>query len=199
MRRAALWWALTVTLGACAHAPVAERAASGPSFENLRAELAGSESWQMRGRLAVDTGEQAFQGSFQWQQRADALSLSIRGPLGAGVVRVSGPPDRLVVNARGETWELDDPEADLSALLGWWLPVSSLPAWLVGLPDPLYESRETFGADGLLHELEQRLWRLTYDSYQVAEGLPLPRRIGLRHAGLEVRLTVDSWRRGALN
>ena len=70
---------------------------------------------------------------------------------------MSGPPNRLTVRARGETWQLADPETELSALLGWWLPVTSLRAWLIGLPDPLYESRETIGADGLLHELEQQL------------------------------------------
>lgn len=177
-------------LGACARMEVGT---DGMTFPQRRAALAKYDSWQIRGRLAVATGERGFQGSFDWQQREDALELSIRGPLGAGVLRISGTPRALTVTARGEMRTLTDPENQLSELVGWWLPVASLPAWLLGLPDPEFPSATEPGADGTLAALEQRLWRLDFVSYQLEENLLLPRRIELSHGAIELRLTIDSF------
>jgi len=177
-------------LSGCAHVETGE---DGLSYPQRRARLEDVTHWEMRGRIAVNTGEQAFQGRFQWRQEDETLDLAIRNPLGAGIMAVSGPPDRLTLRARGETWELSDPEPELSALLGWWLPVRSLSAWLLGLSDPAFSARERLGPARVLRSLEQRLWQLSYQSYQLAEGLLLPRRIDLIHGNLELRITVDRW------
>jgi outer membrane lipoprotein LolB len=153
----------------------------------------------MRGRLAVNTGERAFQGSFSWRQDADVLDLAVRGPLGAGVLHVAGSPTDLTFTARGETRQLTDPEAELPALLGWWLPVASLHSWLLGLPDAGFRATTEPGVDGTLAALEQRLWRVAYPAYQIAplDGTPMgvlvPRRIDMQHGDLMLRLTVDDW------
>jgi outer membrane lipoprotein LolB len=188
----------TLLLSACANLPVGT---DGLSFDRREAALEGAQTWEMRGRLAVNTGERAFQGSFSWRQNADALDLSVRGPLGAGVLHVAGTPAELTFTARGETRTLTDPEVELSALLGWWLPVTSLPSWLLGLPDRAFRGTTEAGVDGTLAALEQRLWRVAYASYQVASltgtpsGVLVPRRIDMQHGDLTLRLTVDDWRR----
>ncbi len=176
--------------GGCAHVPLGE---DGLSYPQRRARLEAVQSWRMQGRIAIDTGERAFQGRFRWQQDADALELSIHSPLGAGIMEVAGPPERLTVRARGETWELMDPEPELSALLGWWLPVRSLKSWVLGFSDPAFAAREQLGPDRALRSLEQRLWQLTYQSYQLADGLLMPRRIDLSHGNLALRVIVDRW------
>ena len=190
MRRSLAVLVFAAALGACARLPVAS---DGMSFTQRRAALEQYDSWEIRGRLAVDTGERGFQASFDWQQRDDALDLSIRGPLGTGALRITGTPDALTVTTRGETRTLTDPENELSELVGWWLPVASLPAWLLGLPDPQFPSATTAGADGTLAALEQRLWRLDFVSYRLDENLLLPRRIDLSHGELELRVTIDNF------
>jgi outer membrane lipoprotein LolB len=62
------------------------------NFAQRRDHLTQIDTWELRGRIAVDTGEQAFQGRFQWSQHPEHLALSVRGPLGTNVLRVSGPP-----------------------------------------------------------------------------------------------------------
>ena len=181
---------LAAGLCGCAHVPVGQDDLSYPERQSYLQQLDG---WDMRGRIAVDTGEQAFQGSFRWQQSVDSLDLVVRGPLGAGVLQVAGPSDMLMVRARGETWELVNPETELSALLGWWLPVRSFSAWLLGLPDPMFAAQTSLGPDDTLQSLEQRLWTLSYQSYQILDGVALPRRIDLTHRDLELRVTVDRW------
>ncbi len=163
------------------------------SYAERRDYLTGLRAWALRGRIAVDTGERAFQGRFQWSQEADALALTVRGPLGTNVLRVSGPAEALVVEARGETWQLDEPEAQLSELVGWWLPVTSFKSWLLGLPDPDFAAQTRIGENSLLAELEQRLWRLSFASHQLAAGVLVPRRIDLSHGPLEFRIVVDSF------
>jgi outer membrane lipoprotein LolB len=195
--KAAAGLAAALTLAACATLPTGT---DGMSLEARRGVLEAVEAWEMRGRLTVDTGDRAFQGRFNWrQQDDDALELVVRNPLGAGVLRVAGPQDALMVTARGETRTLVDPEAELSALVGWWLPIQSLPAWLLGFPDPDFAVATERGADGTLAALEQRLWRVDYLAYQLAEhaggtnGVLVPRSIELMHAGLSLTLTIDEW------
>jgi outer membrane lipoprotein LolB len=190
MRRRLALLCCVAALSACARLPVGS---DGMSLTQRTAVLGQYDSWDIRGRMAVNTGERAFPANFNWQQRGDALELLIRGPLGTGALRISGTPNALTVETRGESRTLDDPENDLSELVGWWLPVASLPAWLRGLPDPQYPATTTPGADGTLASLEQRLWRLDFVSYQLEENLLLPRRIDLSHGALELRVTIDTF------
>jgi outer membrane lipoprotein LolB len=182
--------ALAAVAAGCAHLP--------PGGDDLtyaarRDYLAGLEAWDLRGRIAIRNGDEAFQGRFLWSQRPDGLALTVRSPLGTNVLRVSGPPQQLTLEARGETRDLSDPEPQLSELVGWWLPVTSFKSWLLGIPDPGYDARERVGGDGVLDTLQQRLWDLSYSSYQLTAGVLVPRRIDLKHAQLDLRVIVDSW------
>ena len=88
----------------------------------------------------------------------------------------------------------------MSALLGWWLPVGSLHAWLLGLPDPAFNAATEPGHDGTLAAFEQRLWRVAFRELPARAGeadsgspLLVPRRIDLEHGDLRLRLTIDDW------
>jgi outer membrane lipoprotein LolB len=183
------------SLTGCASLPVGS---DGLSYEQRSGQLQAVGSWEMRGRLAADTAAGGFQGSFRWQQRGEMLELAVRGPLRQGVLQVEGSPNALTVTARGDTRVLTDPEAQLSELLGWWLPVGSLHAWLLGLPDPGFDTAIAPGNDGTLASFDQRLWRVAYPAYQLATTqastmVLVPRRIDLAHGELTLRLTIDDW------
>lgn len=182
--------ALAMGLAGCAHLPVES---DGLSFAERRARLERIDAWQMRGRLAIDTGERAFQARFQWRQNNDRLLLTVRGLLGAGSFQIDGSAETLTLRTRGEVLVLDDPEAELSDLFGWWLPVTSLDHWLMGLPDESFAAETRTDRSGTLTSLAQRLWELDYTEYQVSEGLLLPRRLKLSHGPLRLDLRVDAW------
>jgi len=195
--RAACAAAAMAALSACATLPTGT---DGRSLAQRQETLEGVAAWDMRGRLAVDTGDRGFQGSFNWRQQGDALELVVRGPLRNGVLQVDGRPDALTVTARGETRTLTDPETELSELIGWWLPVTSLPHWLLGFPDEAFRAVTQPGADGTLASLEQRLWRVDYSAYGLAaidgtDGqILVPSRIEMKHAALTLTLTIDDWK-----
>jgi outer membrane lipoprotein LolB len=153
----------------------------GARVERLQAETA----WQMRGRIAVDTGEDAYQGRFTWWQDGDAMRVNIRGPLGVGAVDISGTQEALTLRARGDSWRLDNAETQLSELLGWWLPISSLPHWLLGVPDPHFESADRVVSKERLDRLEQRSWTLHFSRYALANEF--------EHAQLELIVSIDEW------
>ena len=183
-------------LTACVRLPVGT---DGRSLAERRATLDAVATWELRGRLTVDTGDRAVQGRFNWRQDDDALELVVRNALGAGILRVTGPPDALTVTARGETRTMTDPETELSELVGWWLPVASLPYWLLGFPDGDFRAVTRDGADGTLASLEQRLWRVEYPEYGLAaidgtgRQVLVPRRIDMTHEALTLKLTIDDW------
>jgi outer membrane lipoprotein LolB len=189
------------TLGACATLPTGT---DGLSLAQRRETLEAVGSWEMRGRLTVDAGGRGFQGSFNWRQHDDTLELVVRGPLRNGVLQVEGKPSALTVTARGETRTLTDPEAELSQLIGWWLPVASLPDWLLGFPDRGFRAVTEPGLDGTLAALEQRLWSVAYPTYQLAAieatetEVLVPRRIDLKHGELAMKLTIDDWQPAAV-
>ena len=196
-RRAASVAAAAVFLAACAHLPTGS---DGRNLDQRREALEAVPAWEMRGRLTVDTGDRAVQGRFNWRQDDNALELVVRNPLGAGILRVTGPPDAMTVTARGETHTLSDPETELSELVGWWLPVASLPDWLLGFPDRGFRSVTVPGTDGTLASLEQRLWHVDYPAYGLAatnggtgSEVLVPRRIDMTHGTLTLKLTIDDW------
>src|SRR5690606_14663256 len=143
--------------------------------------------------------ERAFAATFRWRQDGDVSTLVVRGPFGAGAVEITGSRERMTITRGDERHVLEDPEADLSAVLGWWVPVESLRAWLLGVPDPGYPAEIRIGRTDVLRALEQRLWRLDYEGYQLAQGLLVPRRIDMSHDELEVRVRVDDWAIRSLN
>jgi outer membrane lipoprotein LolB len=201
MRWPAAWpLVAAATLGGCATLPTGP---DGLSLEQRRAALQSVGAWEMRGRLTVDTGDRAVQGRFNWRQGDDALELTVRNALGAGILRVSGQPDALTVTARGETRTLTDPETELSELIGWWLPIASLPQWLLGFPDGDFGAVTVPGADGTVASLEQRLWRVDFPAYRLATidgtgtAVLVPNRIEMTHGELALRLTIDDWQPAA--
>jgi len=163
------------------------------TFSERENRLRAIANWEMRGRIAVDTGADAWQGRFTWWQDGDVLRLLIRGPLNSRPVEISGNGAELTVRTRRETRTLVDPESELSELLGWWLPITSLPSWLLGLPDERYPAAALVLEDAAVRTLHQRAWQLEYGAYEQQSAASIPGSIRLSNTPLELVVTVDNW------
>ena len=157
--------------------------------------------WRAIGKLAVRTGGERRGASFDWRQSHDRFRLRLGGPLGAGVLQVTGGPDGVVLTtAAGERRSARTAEALLADELGRGLPASFLRYWITARAHPGVPAREwTLDESGRLLTLEQHGWRIEYE-YRgkalppgAAEG-SLPHRIELRGEGFEGRLVVREWR-----
>ena len=181
----------SILLTACAHTGAID---DGLGFSERQSRLSAIDNWDLSGQLVIDTGESRERARVAWEQRGARLNLTVRGVvLGAGSFRIAGDDTRLVLEGRGETRVLDDPEADLERQFGWWIPVTSLDAWLLGQADADYPRQLDRGPSGTIATLEQRDWRLVYEEYQLVAGLLVPRAITMRHGNLALRLASISF------
>ena len=185
--------AVVLVLSACTSLEPERPAAPERSFAAHENRLRAITHWEMRGRIAVDTGSEARQGRFTWWQDGESLRVVIRGPLGTQAVQIDGDREALRLRARRQTRTLSDPETQLSEMLGWWLPISSLPSWLLGLPDPRFPATSAVIDAELLRDLNQRAWRVSYTDYAQQGSTPIPAGITFTHAPLQLVVTVDEW------
>lgn len=157
--------------------------------------LQGLDDWTLNARVAFATAEDGWNGSLTWRQEREDLDLSFRGPLGVGGLRIQGQPGELIVRtAKGEELVVSDPEVELHREFGWTLPITSMRYWMLGIPDPGAEPRELVHEAGLLQQLNQRGWRVSYDSYREYEGSILPRKLVMENDEVRIRMAVSRWR-----
>lgn len=128
-----------------------------------------------------------------WIQQDSHMQFGFRGPLGAASFNVEGsPPSLLLETGSGDREMLTDPDIELRTRFGWSAPFESLRYWMVGIPDPAAPSTLRVSDDGILRELGQGGWRITYDSYH--DGQPqLPRKLTLLRDDVRIRVIVDRW------
>lgn len=172
-------------LGACAglrSLPLPDRQLPA-SWEERRSALQAWWGYDLRGRVAVASGDDGFSGALRWVQSGSRVRLEIDGPLGVGGARYDLDPATL------------DGEA-LGSALGVPVPVTSLRYWLLGVPDPALAAEESLETGAArLAALRQSGWSVAYTRYAAVPGtrLELPQRIEVSREGLRLRLSVESW------
>ena len=172
---------LALWLASCSHAPVISE----------QVPTAGIDAWKMSGRIAIARQNEGFNGRFVWDEQPSGMQLRVRGPLGFGGIEINGHEGAYTVIHSGEHFQTNDPETELSALVGWWLPVHSLSAWLRAVPDERFPFQADRDSDGRLVSLMQRGWSAEYPSYRQRAEYLLPYRILLDNGEVRVRVVVD--------
>jgi outer membrane lipoprotein LolB len=166
-----------------------------PEWLERRDTLRAIDDWRLEGRLSLKAGRDGYNGTLSWEQSGSDIDFRFRGPFGFGGFRIHGDQDRLrLKTTTGTEMYLDDPEADMESRFGWSVPVYSMRYWIVGVSDPDEPASEIVDGDGLLAELEQHGWAVTYDGYREHEGLLLPRKILMEKGDVRIRMVADRWR-----
>jgi outer membrane lipoprotein LolB len=187
-----LAWAAAVALAlsGCAAPPRAPEGVTRPDSAVLN-------QWSASGRLAIAAGNDGGSGSFDWVQDGTTSRLDLRGPLGAGAVRLVVTPGTLsLADGSGRVLDADAARADLQARLGAELPWDHLRFWLLGVPAPGVEATVLDQDAAPWRLIEQAGWRLAYDSFDVVGGLNLPKRLTAERGAVRVRVIVDTWSPG---
>ncbi len=185
MRRSAAVLVL-VALGGCAVAPVA------PPL--VTADPSAFAAWTATGRLALAANGEGGSGSFTWEQQANATTISLRGPLGVGAMRVTVDGDRLsVTDDDGRSLDTGQTRALLRERLGADLPWASLRYWMLGVPAPDGPARVADAGQAPLRVIEQADWRIGYDTFRPELGVSLPTRFTATSEGVRLKVTVDEW------
>jgi outer membrane lipoprotein LolB len=165
-----------------------------PQWLERRDALRAIDDWRLEGRLSLKAGRDGYNGTLSWEQAGGEVDFRFRGPFGFGGFRIHGDQDRLrLKTTTGTEMFLNDPEADMESRFGWSIPVFSMRYWIVGVSDPAEPATEVVDGSGLLTELEQHGWSVTYDGYRDEDGLLLPRKIVMEKADLRIRMVADRW------
>lgn len=177
-------------LGACQALP---EPASAPA-PAAQAALAALDTWRARGRVAVRSTAEGFSATFDWRETAGRGEIDVRGPLGAGAARITRSADSVrIETSNGSPLEIAAPftalETELTARLGFPLPIGPLRYWLLGVPDPAIASEAS--PQGFL----QAGWTVALAQFAPVAGSPasLPSRLVLKREATEIRVVVSSW------
>ena len=187
-----LAWAAVVALAlaGCAAPPRAPEGVTRPDPAVLN-------QWSASGRMAIAAGADGGSGSFDWVQDGTTSRLDLRGPLGAGAVRLVVTPGTLsLADGSGRVLDADVARADLQARLGADLPWDHLRYWLLGVPAPGVDATVLDQDAAPWRLIEQAGWRLAYDSFDGVGGLNLPKRLTAQRGAVRVRVIVDTWAPG---
>lgn len=190
-----LFLMVLLSLAACTTVPVQapEPERSGSWEEHVDA-LTALTHWQVQGRAAIRTGDQAGTVALNWRQRDESYRVELRAPWGAGnIVLDSAPRGVTLRTSKGVQEFATEPRELLWRHTGFDLPVEALRYWLLGLPEPSRQAELEVDERGLLTELHQHGWRIRYLDYGQFDGVALPTRLYVTGEVAEVRVAVQEW------
>ena len=184
---------LLLTAG-CATLPQGKDLPPLEDWETRQQVLGGLRDWSFKGRVAVKSGDEGFNGKINWTQQDARLTATVSGPLGVGTVRIEGDGSALVLTDKdGSRTELEDAELDLRYRYGWTIPVTSLRYWALGIPDPSVPAETRFDDRGQLVSLRQGGWNVDISRYRDGGGQPMPAILTASNPDTRVRMVIDSW------
>lgn len=150
------------------------------------------DTWQLEGRVALQSDEGSWSAGLQWKQRSNGYEIYLRGPLGGTVLAIYHNAGQILLVNDGREFSADNAEQLIYQQTGWRIPVEGLRYWVMAMRHPQYPASEKFRYK-LLSRLEQSGWQIEYLEYQNISGYPLPRKMEMHHHHLKVRLVLQKW------
>lgn len=158
-------------------------------------QLLQVKKWKAEGKLSLTFQSERHSASFNWSQLEENFSIHLFGPFGQGATWLRHDGGMFTLeNAQTGMRYAPTAEELMQEVLGWQVPVSNLQFWLRGLPAPTPRATNTtFDASGLLTQLQQQRWIVTYSGHQEFTGWWLPTRISAKRDDIEIKIVVKSW------
>jgi len=189
-----LTFALLVT--ACSTVPTGE---VGQAERNLRYEkksraLAEANGWMLKGRLAVNDGEDGGSGHLSWRKHGQTSSMSFHGVLGRGAWQLNADENGAVLEwADGEVYRADSVGELIEQQLGWSIPVNALSWWIRGLTAPGDWDLRQLDEHGNLEKLGQLGWVIGFGRYRDAGGVSMPMKLTAHRQSYTVKFAIQDW------
>lgn len=183
---------LILLLGGCARQPLQPI----DSWEEHRNQIAALNNWQISGKLGAKLPEDSGSARLRWRQESEGYRIDLSGPFGQGRMIITGEPGLVRLRQSGEPpLEAASAEELIRQSTGWRLPVEQLLYWVRGIPAPDSQSKRMEKTpEGLLAELEQDGWQLSYSNYRLVDNRwHLPERIVARHRDVRLTLVIHQW------
>lgn len=183
---------LATWLAGCAlQAPVN---VSGEPDRALQARLAAIDHWNLDGKLAVRSAQQAESARVQWQQDGAGFDIHLSGPAGLKATRIYGIPGGVRFEQGEHRESAGSAEVLSERLIGWPLPATEMTWWLRGLPATDNDTHTIiYTPEGWLAQLEQGDWTIRFSDHRPVRDVVLPGRIEAVRGELKITLVIKAW------
>jgi len=169
----------------------------GRVWAERQAVLATVVEWTAVGKLGLQSEQDSWSAGLTWHQLPDSFAIRLSGPLGQGMMELSGSPGLVEMRTAADVYRAGSAEELMQVHAGWQVPLSGLRHWILGRPDPEAPVAELeLDAAGRLASLRQVGWRIRYDRYDEFDGIVLPTKLTLENARVRAKLVLRSWRTG---
>ncbi|HMV72222.1 MAG TPA: lipoprotein insertase outer membrane protein LolB [Pseudomonadales bacterium] len=174
---------------------IAPRAPEMPAdWEQHVATLAARENWKLSGKLGVRAQSANGAATLDWTQHGASWRLILAGALGSGRLTLDGGTDGVAWrDTRGRSGHHADPDALVTELWGWPLPVAALRYWVRGIPQPGVAIEKPEFGNGSLRRFVQAGWQIEASEQREVEGFALPTRLRITGYGAVLTLVVREW------
>jgi len=154
-------------------------------------------SWEIRGRLGVQTENNGGSMDIIWKQAEQDFSIRLIAPLGAGNYLVQGNNEGAKIRfPDGKIETVNDIDHVFSSILEVNLPATAVKDWIRGLPArSLSVESSSWNEQGLLNTIKQSGWNVEMKKY-TGNKILLPHVIYLSRDDndeLDIRLVLRRW------
>jgi outer membrane lipoprotein LolB len=172
--------------------------ASDPALQKIwqqhRSQLQGIADWTLTGKLGLRSPDKNGSARLSWQQRDQSYHIDFTDPLGRNSLQLVGNPDYATIRVPNQKpVTTDEPEALLFDNIGWMIPISELPHWILGYPAPDTPAVYNLNTEGRLATLSQSGWYLEFLGYQQVGLLWLPKKISIEQDDIKLKFVISQW------
>lgn len=156
--------------------------------------LAAADRWALRGRLAVNDGEEGGSGHLSWHTHGQTSSIKFHGALGRGAWQLHADENGAVLEwADGEVHRADSVSELIERRLGWAIPVNALAWWVRGLAVPGDWDLRQLDQHGNIKKLSQLGWDIEYGRYRRTASVSMPMKLTARRQSYTVKFAIQDW------
>ncbi|GGY79862.1 outer-membrane lipoprotein LolB [Cellvibrio zantedeschiae] len=189
---------ISLLLSGCAHklpkAPLISE-----DWPKHQAQVEALGKWQATGKLGVKVPNDGGSMTLRWQQQPNDFAIDFTGPFGQNILGIAGKAGEVTLSEPGKApITAKTAEELIRRNTGWTIPVAQLTFWVRGLPAPTAKiTHFAPNAQGLIGELEQLGWKVTYGEYLSVnagtETLAMPGRITAEFKDMRLTLVIREW------
>lgn len=190
-----LAWLLAMALTGCATVPVQRAPLDAAQQHEVLLGLAG---FSLSGSVGVHitSTDRGFNASLGWEQKRDLAKVRLSAPIGGSMQLEYSPGHLRLINGRNDLSGAAAEDA-LKEELGFVPPFDALRYWILGMPEPGSPATETRDASGLLQQLEQRGWLISYDRHAAVDSaggrVQMPGRVKVSRDDLRLTVAIRRW------
>ena len=188
--------AFTLLIAACSTIPTGETSQAERIllYEAKSGVLAEAQQWALKGRLAINDGENGGSGHLGWQKNGQTSSMNFHGALGRGAWQLKADDNGAVLEwADGKIYRADTVDELLEQRLDWTIPVNALAWWVRGLVAPGKWDLRQLDGHGNIEQLNQLGWSIEYGRYRDAGSVSMPMKLTARRQSYTVRFAIQNW------